>query len=74
MRPVRSAIRASLESSTAAASPEPRSSAPAMALSPGARSTPIFSSPGPRLRNAIPSANASTSGKPNTQKIASGSR
>ena len=46
----------------------------AVTLSPGPRSTPTRSSPGPRFLNAMPRAKASTMGKPNTQKIASGSR
>ena len=74
MRPARSATCASLESSTRAARLGERSITAATLESPAPRATPICSVSGPWFRNAIPSANASTTGKPNTQNTASGSR
>jgi len=74
MRPVRKRSRAVAVSRTVASRCADESSVAANALSPGPPATPTCNFPGPVFRKASPSANASTMGKPNTQKTASGSR
>src|SRR5216117_1599300 len=74
MRPVRSRKRADAESRTVAMRRGDAPRVAANALSPGPPATPTCNFPGPVFRKASPSANASTMGKPNTQKTASGSR
>src|SRR5262249_14602408 len=74
MRPRLSAARPASADSTSTSSSFEAASTDIAAAAPGPASTPTRDFCGPWLRNAMPSANAMSTGNANTQNTASGSR